>query len=421
MKTGRLLSVVYLLALLAVGGKSVAQTIGGQTTDKQAIGKQITGKRTTGKQTIGKQMIGLDVRPGYIAPTNGFLTGDNLQQKQIKQSLSLHLKYAFQFSEESKSGRMYPHAYQGIGVSYSTFYCPDELGSPVTVYAFQGAPIARLSSRLSFDYEWNFGASFGWKKYDEQYNPQNEVIGSKINAYINLGLLLNWQFHPQWKLAAGVDLTHFSNGNTHYPNGGLNIIGGRVGLVRTFGATDNADNASGGRASERLFVKPHVSYDLLIYGATRKRGFVTDDVSALVPGSFGVAGLNFAPMYNFNNYFRAGLSVDAQYDESANIKDYKLENSPSDDMKFYRPPFRKQFAVGLSFRAELVMPIFSINAGIGRNLLYSGDDTRGLYQILALKTYVTRHLFLHVGYQLSKFKDPNNLMLGIGYRFHDKR
>ena len=54
-------------------------------------------------------------------------------------------------------------------------------------------------------------------------------------------------------------------------------------------------------------------------------------------------------------------------------------------------------------------------------MIYSGDDTEGFYQILALKTYVTRHLFLHVGYQLSKFKDPNNLMLGIGYRFHDKR
>ena len=53
-------------------------------------------------------------------------------------------------------------------------------------------------------------------------------------------------------------------------------------------------------------------------------------------------------------------------------------------------------------------------------MIYSGDDTEGFYQILALKTYVTRHLFLHVGYQLSKFKDPNNLMLGIGYRFHDK-
>lgn len=393
MNIERLLSIVCLLAFLAVGGKSKAQI-------------------------VEKHRVGLDIRPGYVVPTNSFLEGDNLQQKTIEQSLSLHLKYAFQFSKDSNLGRMYPHAYQGIGVSYNTFHCPAELGNPVTVYAFQGAPIVRLSPRLSFDYEWNFGASFGWKKYDEQYNPQNEVIGSKINAYINLGLLLNWQFHPQWRLAAGVDLTHFSNGNTHYPNGGLNIIGGRVGIVRTFGDTDGA---SEGIVPKRLFIKPHVSYDLVLYGATRKRGFVKDNVPSLVPGSFGIAGLNFAPMYNFNNYFRAGLSMDAQYDESANIKDYKLEGSYQDDIKFHRPPFHEQFAVGLSLRAELVMPIFSINAGLGRNLVCRGDDTSGFYQILALKTYVTRHLFLHVGYQLSKFKDPNNLMLGVGYRFHDKR
>ena len=144
------------------------------------------------------------------------------------------------------------------------------------------------------------------------------------------------------------------------------------------------------------------------------------DVS-LVPGSCGIVGLNFNPMYNFNKYFRAGVSVDAQYDESANIKDYRVEESSSSDVKFHRPPFHKQFAVGLSVRGELVMPIFSINAGIGRNLICSGDDTEGFYQILALKTSITPRLFLHVGYQLSKFKNPNNLMLGFGYRFYKKR
>lgn len=393
MNTGRLLYIICLLTIFVVGGNLKAQT-------------------------IVKHQIGFDIRPGYVAPTNSFLEGDNARQKTIDQSLSLHLKYAFRFNKDSRLGRLYPHAYQGIGVSYNTFHSPAELGNPVVVYAFQGAPIVQLSPLLSFDYEWNFGASFGWKKYDGQYNPQNEVIGSKINAYINLGFILNWQLHPQWKLAAGVDFTHFSNGNTHYPNGGLNVIGGRVGIVRTFG---DADETLGTVSPKRVFIKPHVSYDLVIYGATRKRGFVKDNIPSLVPGSFGIAGLNFAPMYNFNNYFRAGLSVDAQYDESANIKDYKLEGSYSGDLKFHRPPFREQFAVGLSLRAELVMPIFSINAGLGRNLVCHGDDTQGFYQILALKTYVTRHLFLHVGYQLSKFKDPNNLMLGLGYRFHNKR
>lgn len=369
-------------------------------------------------QTGAKHLIGIDVRPGHVVPTNSFLVGDNARQHIIDKSLSYHLKYAFRFSEDSYLGRMFPNAYQGLGVSYNDFRSPAELGNPVSVYAFQGAPIFKLSRHFTFDYEWNFGASFGWKNYDPLDNPDNMVVGSKVNAYINLGFFLNWRIHPRWNLTAGADFTHFSNGNTHYPNAGLNIIGGRVGIVHTFG---NTEELSGATPAERLFIKPHVSYDLVLYGATRTKGFVKDDIPTLVPGSFGIAGLNFAPMYNFNNYFRAGLSVDAQYDESANIKEYKLEDTYMDDIKFHRPPFRKQFAVGLSLRAELVMPIFSINAGIGRNLIYSGDDTKGFYQILALKTYVTRHLFLHVGYQLSKFKDPNNLMLGVGYRFHDKR
>ncbi|MEG2332520.1 MAG: acyloxyacyl hydrolase [Bacteroides sp.] len=369
-------------------------------------------------QTGVASRIGFDIRPGYVIPTHRFLEGDNLQQQKIDQSLSLHLKYAFRFNKDSYLGRLYPHAYQGIGVSYHTFSYPAELGNPVSVYAFQGAPIVRFSPRLSFDYEWNFGASFGWKEYDLQYNWKNEVVGSKINAYMNLGFLLNWQFHPQWRLAAGVDLTHFSNGNTNYPNAGVNVVGGRIGVVRTFGE----EKAVGGTAApNRIFVKPHVSYDLVFYGATHKKGYIKNGSPSLVPGSFGVLGLNVAPMYNFNNYFRAGISVDAQYDESANIEDYQTGASHPGNLTFYRPPFCKQFAAGLSLRAELVMPVFSINAGIGRNLIYSGDDMKGFYQVLAIKTYVTRHLFLHVGYQLSRFKDPNNLMLGVGYRFHDKR
>lgn len=407
MNTRRLLYIICLLALPAVDGILNAQT----------VSEPVSQRNDSANHALIHQ-IGFEIRPGYVAPTNSFLAGDNAQQKAIDQSLSLHLKYTFRFSPNSYLGKLYSHAYQGVGVSYNTFSRPDELGNPVNVYVFQGAPLMQLSRRLSLDYEWNFGASFGWRKYDELYNQRNMAIGSEINAYINLGFFLNWQLHPQWKLAAGVDLTHFSNGNTHYPNGGLNVIGGRVGVVRIF---DAADGASGAVDSKRLFIEPHVSYDLVVYGATRKKGFVKDNVPSLVPGSFGIVGLNFAPMYNLNNYFRAGLSVDAQYDESANIKDYKLEGTYSDGLKFHHPPFRKQFAVGLSLRAELVMPIFSINAGLGRNLICSGDDTKGFYQILALKTYVTRHLFLHVGYQLSKFKDPNNLMLGFGYRFHDKR
>ena len=110
---------------------------------------------------------------------------------------------------------------------------------------------------------------------------------------------------------------------------------------------------------------------MVLYGATRKKGVFPDNNSpVLVPGSFGIIGLNFTPMYNFTRYFRAGLSLDAQYDESANIgRHIANENSvlDSENIRFHRPPFSEQFAVGLSVRAEVVMPIFSINLGFFLN------------------------------------------------------
>ena len=272
-----------------------------------------------------------------------------------------------------------------------------------------------------------FGASFGWKKYDEETNPMNNVVGSKINAYINFGLLLNWQIDARTNLRAGVGVTHYSNGNTGYPNSGVNTIGGSFGLIRYFGSKEKLElhNKAYTSCRNRKAFDPYISYDLIVYGALKKKGvFPTESSAVLVPGSFAVGGLNFNPMYNFSHYFRAGLSLDAQYDESANIADHianTISGPDAENIRFHRPPFKEQFAVGVSLRAEIVMPVFSINLGVGRNVVCKGADTDSFYQVVALKTDITRNLFLHVGYQLYKFKDPNNLMLGLGFRFNAKR
>ena len=95
--------------------------------------------------------IGIDLHSGYVFP-------------------GVHLKYAFRFSPQSRLGRLYPSAYQGIGMAWNTFFNADEVGTPSAIYVFQGARIARLAPRLTLDYEWNFGASFGWQKYDPEAN-----------------------------------------------------------------------------------------------------------------------------------------------------------------------------------------------------------------------------------------------------------
>lgn len=367
-----------------------------------------------------EHIIGLDIRPSYLFPTHEFFKGNNNAGKNNNSSFAGHIKYGFKFSPDSELGRLYPHAIQGIGIGYNTFFNTEEIGNPIAVYVFQTSRIATVTPRLSFDYEWNFGASFGWKKFDEKNNPNNRVVGSKINAHINLGFFLNWQIAANTNLKAGIDVTHYSNGNTSYPNAGVNTIGASVGITRSFGGGNNGQEKLCKQFTP-IFDR-YITYDLIVYGATRKEGvFPENHDPILVPGSFGIIGLNFNPLYNFSRYFRAGLSLDIQYDESANIGQHIANDdipSTPEDLKFFRPSFREQFSTGISVRAEIVMPIFSINLGIGKNFLCKGSDTNSFYQTFVLKTNITKNFFLHTGYQLYRFKDPNNLMLGIGYRFN---
>lgn len=365
----------------------------------------------TADSTAISHQLGFDLRSGYVPATRDFLGGDNPEGKRVNATASAHLEYAFRFNPNSRIGRTYPSAYQGVGVAVNT-YGYNRLGTPVAVYALQGAKIASFSPKVSLGYEWNFGASFFWKHFDAYNNPYNTVVGSSVNAYINLGFMVNWQVSDKVSLSAGVDATHFSNGNTSLPNGGVNSIGVRLGMAY------NLDSHPATNALPELNIKPYISYDLTVYGAWRKKLYINLPDASIIPGNFGIIGLNFNPMYNFCKYFRAGASLDMKYDECANITDHHVDNTYDDDIKFYRQPFSERFSTGLSVRGELVMPIFAINFGIGHNIIYKGADNRGLYQILALKVSVTRNIFAHIGYQLHKFKTPNNLMLGVGYRFN---
>ena len=277
--------------------------------------------------------------------------------------------------------------------------------------------IAQFSPRISLNYEWNFGASFGWKPYDEYDNPENQIIGSKVNAYLNVNLYLKWALSPKFDLMIGATGSHFSNGNTQYPNSGLNTVDCKVGLVYNFNR--RADELA--QSWQRPIVPPfprHVSYDLTLFGSWRKKAVAHEGSSGQVPapGTYNVFGFSFAPMYNFGYKFRAGVALDGVYDHSANMKEsYEEENG------FYTPPAKKQMALGLSARGEFVMPYFTVGIGLGANVLHGGGDMKSFYQILALKIDVTRNSYLHIGYNLREFHEPNYLMLGIGYRFNNKR
>lgn len=365
----------------------------------------------TGK--LADHSLTLELRPGWVAPTSSYLKDIYGSGRRISSAVSPNLKYSFRFAPDTREGMLYPSAYQGIGLGYTATFPKTCLGHPVNIYLFQGAHLYSFTDRLSLDYEWNFGLSAGWKKYDEDSNPLNTAIGSSVNAYINLGFLLSYRLSPSWKISVGMEGTHYSDGNTRLPNAGVNLLGGRVGITYTMGSGEPLFRPDTGCEFERGW-----GYDLLVYGARRQRT-VNDgtDIQQIVDVKFGVGGITFAPMYAVNRYLRAGLSLDMQYDESVNLDNCLVDGYYGDDLKFYRQPFSERFSAGLSAHAELTMPVFSINAGIGRNVIAGCDDTRIFYQTLALKARVWHGAFINIGYQIRDFHKPNNLMLGVGYTF----
>lgn len=335
----------------------------------------------------------------------------------INSAVPVNLRYGFSFTDP-KIPNYYPGGYQGISVGVLNFgslqprgfsNAYKNIGYPFLAYIFQGAPFWHRNS-FSLNYEWNFGAAFGWKSYSEQNKYLNLAVGSQVNAYLHLGLTLNYQIDPNVSIFGGVGVSHFSNGNTSFPNPGVNSFGLRFGMVYTLNPLSNGFQTVIRNDSVK---ERRVFYDISLWGASRKRVYRGGKEPVLLAGHFACAGISFAPMVRLITWWRVGGSLDLQYDQSSDKKHDYIEGDSTDDIKFFSPSFGRQLSLGLSAHGELRMPIFTVNVGIGYNFI-SPLENRGSYQNITLKTYLCRYLYLNVGYQLRNFHQQSSLMLGLG-------
>ena len=340
-------------------------------------------------QAVGGNVV-INLRPSYVVPTHGFYNGWNTSGKPLRTAFSGDIQYTF-----SSQGHF---AYQGAGIGVHSFFAHDLLGTPVSIYLLQGAPLLQVCKGLRLGYEWNFGLSAGWKN-------NGNVTVSALNAYINVAALFDLRISDYWSLMFGPGYTHFSNGDTKFPNGGANTLNFRIGAK--YNLQGNNDEGV-----ERIFApEPHkkafkdnISYDLTALGGWRADRFIDDERNLVIDNSaYTLIGLQFNPSYHFNEYLSLGPSLDLVYDASAN--------------RNFNKGFLSHCAVGVSARGEISMPIFSVNVGGGYNVLQSGPDLKGFYGIFSLKAFLTEKLYLNVTYRLGQTSYAHNMMFGIGWRF----
>lgn len=351
----------------------------------------------------------------WVPGTCSYLDGNNPLGESISGNISGALRADFSFNPNSREGMLYKGLYQGVGISVGTFLADDLLGHPVSTYVYQGAPIAHINKRTWIGYEWQFGAAFGWKHSEKGAEDNNTATSTAVTAHMGLGLKLHHRLSEHWQLALGAVAHHYSNGNTSWPNSGVNTIGGSIGIAYIINPLSGSTEAPASLIQEAD--RKRWFYDITAYGAWRKRIVTVGEPASinLCPGKFGVIGLQFSPMRQLNRWVAVGPALDVQWDESGGLEPYWIEGSSDDNIKFERPPFEKQLSAGLSAHAELTMPIFSINAGMGYDFINPKGD-KAFYQSLTLKTFVTKNIYINTGYRLGSFQYPQNLMLGMGVR-----
>lgn len=77
-----------------------------------------------------------------------------------------------------------------------------------------------------------------------------------------------------------------------------------------------------------------MSYDLVVFGSWRRKGYISGDEFIPSPLAYKVLGISLSAMYNVSYKFRIGVALDEVYDASANVF---VKESPDTPQGFVKP------------------------------------------------------------------------------------
>ncbi|NDV66536.1 acyloxyacyl hydrolase [Bacteroides sp. 224] len=318
---------------------------------------------------------------------------------------------------------VYGMPYYGIGIGFYDFNSK-QTGHPISAYLFQGGILKAFSFRSMVKYEWNFGASFNWKKYNAATNPDNKCIGAPVNIYFAANLYYNYLLSKDWDLNIGATLSHVSNGATRMPNSGVNTVAAFVGLTYYFDR-ERIVNEFNPNLRAPSYDNSRLISDITFNSTVRQRRFDTEETglsSPYINKNFFVGNVSYALLHMPNYKYRYGGGIDIVYDESADYTAKKIGEKPdgSDIAKLYSGKFMDRWALGLSVRGDIVMPKYSVTGMVGYEVIKGKKNDHRLYQAFNVKVPFWDNLYGSFTIRSQKFSKAQYMFFGVGYMFDHK-
>jgi len=349
--------------------------------------------------------------PGFVLPVAPFVSGENAAGTPIERYRSVTVEVGWQTSGDRPGHRVNQFPSWGVGLRAGRFDLREEVGDPVSVYTFASWPFARPTERLHLATELGAGIAWNWKKYDPESNPYNTAIGSSVTYHITSGLYVRYLASPRVSLYTGVDFTHWSNGGTQQPNGGLNAIGPKIALRYNLAPQPL-------RPESKPWPPFTPAWEFVVGGAGGLRNVnvkTSADPATLDRNrSFGAFNLTSGVHRHFHHLGKFAAGADLTYDGSTGARLDLVNGVPVES----RPPAADRFSVGLYGGFEHVFYRLGVLVQLGYTAWRGFDDPDAprAYQRYGCRLYVGDRVWATMAVRTIHWGKATFVEFGGGYR-----
>ncbi len=265
------------------------------------------------------------------------------------------------------SGYRFP--WLSLGYNYTNFQYKEVLGDAHSLFGVIQIPIIQRKSFL-LDYNFSFGFAYFTKVFNTTENYYNIVAGSRVNAYLKLGVGLSHQISPKYKFNYGIALLHYSNGSVKKPNLGINQA------VLNMALSFDASRKESMKLPEKTTRLNGGEWLVVIAGGWK-------EISVSNPKTFSA----FSSTINYERRFlkkQLGVGMDFFYDGSLTSVEDKEANFTSDPANNFRQGIHVGY--GLVFGNM----VFTVNTGYYLFLKHNTDGH--VYSRFGLRYYFENNL-----------------------------
>jgi len=340
---------------------------------------------------VSRLALSIEPRWGFVAPHHDYMSyfiEENVNSIQVNVGL---------LTRGTKAWHSYFNYPQiGLGFYHSGLGNPAVYGTMNALYLYVDRKFLPQQNRFNLGNRIAFGASLLSKHYDKETNPQNIIIATTLNVYIQYDVIAYYRITPRTNLRWNIGFTHASNGSIRDPNKGFNIVTTGLGIQYTM-------------ADERTVFKPDPStlndprtHQLnigMIYGCK--------SISRLDNQVYHVSGISTEYMRQINPTTLIGAEAVAYWDPS------NEEESDANNANSYKDIHNLNITLNGNYALKMGRVYFVFQPGL--YLLNKVKPYSLITNKVALRFQATPKLFASIAIKAHWLAKADFIEFGIRY------